>query len=81
MVADSKCRSLVLDVAPSAVPWSSLVEGDEGWIGPSKKLLCLRLTRKIMQYMHDIIPKLFECWADPVAPSTKELHGCTYICL
>ena len=22
--------------------WSSLVEGDEGWIGPSKKLLCLR---------------------------------------
>ena len=24
-----------------ARPWSSLVVGDEGWIGPSKKLLCL----------------------------------------
>ena len=22
-------------------PWSSLAIGDEGWIGPSKKLLCL----------------------------------------
>ena len=23
--------------------------------------------QKIMQHMHDIIPKLFDCWADPVA--------------
>ena len=30
----------------SLISWSSLVEGGEGWIGPSKKLLCLRLTRK-----------------------------------
>ena len=22
---------------------------------------------KIMKHMHDIIPKLFDCWADPVA--------------
>ena len=27
-------------------PWSSLVVGDEGWIGPSKKLLCLCTTPK-----------------------------------
>ena len=26
---------------PFVWTWSSLVEGDEGWIGPSKKLFCL----------------------------------------
>ena len=26
--------------------WSSLVLGDEGWIGPIRKLLCLCYTRK-----------------------------------
>ena len=40
-----------------ALPWSSLVIGDEGWIGPSRN----------MQQMHGIIPKLFDCWADLVA--------------
>ena len=43
-------------------PWSSLVVvGDEGWMDPSGKLLCLCLTKKITQHMHSIIP-------------TKELH-------
>ena len=40
--------------------WSSLVEGDEGWIGPSGKLLCLRQNQKIMQHMHGNIPYLFD---------------------
>ena len=40
----------------SVWPWSSLVEGDEGWIGPSKKLLCLSSTQKITQHVHGIIP-------------------------
>ena len=33
---------------------------------------------KFMQHMHGIIPKLFDCWADPVAHLlllTKELHA------
>ena len=43
---------------------SSLVEGGEGCIGPSDKLLCLRQTKKIMHHMHSIIPYTFDCWAD-----------------
>ena len=34
--------------------------------------------KKCIQHIHDILPKLFDCWADPVAhpsPSTKELHA------
>ena len=45
-------------------PWSSLVEGDEGCIGPSGKLLCLWLTRKGMRDKYGIIPHMFDCWAD-----------------
>ena len=30
----------------NAVPWSSLVVGDEGCIGPSRKLLCVMLNPK-----------------------------------
>ena len=41
-------------------PWSSLVEGDEGGIGPSGKLLCLWQTHKNMHYMHGNIPCLFD---------------------
>ena len=49
-------------------PWSSLVVGDEGWIGPSKKLMCVYdKSKKIMQHMHGIIPQLFDFWANPVA--------------
>ena len=48
--------------------WSSLVVGDEGWIGPSKKLMCVYdKSKKIMQHMHGIIPQLFDFWANPVA--------------
>ena len=47
--------------------WSSLVEGDEGRIGQSKSCcVCVKL-KKIMQYVHGIIPQLFNCQADPVA--------------
>ena len=44
-----------------AAPWSSLVEGDEGCIGPSGKLLCLCQRPK----NYGIIPYLFDIWADP----------------
>ena len=46
--------------------WSSLVEADEGCIGPSSKLLSLWQTPKIIQYMPDIIAHMFESWANPV---------------
>ena len=29
------------DESLMVMSWSSLVVGDEGWIGPSKKMLCL----------------------------------------
>ena len=29
--------------------------------------------KKIMQHMHGIIPKLFDCWADPVAHLRREV--------
>ena len=48
-----------------AEPWSSLVEGDEGFIGPSGKLLGLWQTNKIMQHMHGIIACMFVYWANP----------------
>ena len=35
----SKC--LILAQMTMAQAWSSLAEGDEGYIGPSDKLLCL----------------------------------------
>ena len=47
------------------MPWSSLVEGDEGCIDPSDKLLCSWQTKKIMQHMDGNIPYTFYCWADP----------------
>ena len=54
-----------------AYPSSSLVVvGDEGCIGPSGELLCLCQPpppkKKYVQHMHDIIPFMFDCWADPV---------------
>ena len=36
-----RARKNVRERFSSASPWSSLVVGDEGWIGPSRKLLCL----------------------------------------
>ena len=47
-------------------PWFSLVVGDEGCIGPIRKLLCLCYTKKIMQCVHSISPYMFDCGADPV---------------
>ena len=32
---------------------------------------------KFMQHMHDIIPKLFDCWADPVAHLLLQKWRCT----
>ena len=43
---------------------SYLVEGDEGCISPSGKLLCLLQPQ--MQHMHCNITYLFDFWADPV---------------
>ena len=65
-------------------PWSSLVVGAEGCTGPSRKLLCLCQTAKIMQRMCGIIQHMFDCWADPVVHlliPTKELHGQAHRCL
>ena len=39
---------------------SSVVEGDEGYIGPNAKLLCLWQNQKNMQHMHGNIPYLFD---------------------
>ena len=47
--------------------WSSLVVEDEGWIGLSKKLLCLCQTPKNYATHAWHIPYLFDCWANPVA--------------
>ena len=47
----------------SPCPWSSLVVEDDGYIGPSGKLLRLCQTPKIM---HGIIPYMFDSWADPL---------------
>ena len=45
--------------------WSSLVEGDEGCIGPSDKLMCYDQTKNILQHMDGNIPCTFYCWANP----------------
>ena len=68
-------------IPQSTRPLSSLVVGDEGCIGPSRKLLCLS-TQKNMQHMHGIIPFMFDFWAKSVVhllsmPSAKELHDQT----
>ena len=47
--------------------WSSLVEGDEGRIGPSKSCCVYFQLTKIMQDMHGMASPLFDCWANPVA--------------
>ena len=49
----------------SSNPWSSLVVGDEGCIGPSRKLLCLCQTCQKL-CTNGIIPYMFDCWANPV---------------
>ena len=56
---------LICNFSISPVTQSSLVEGDEGSIDPSGKLLCLWQTIN-MKHMHDSIPYMFDCWADPV---------------
>ena len=45
-------------------PWRSLVEGDEGCIRTSGKLLCLWQTNEIMQYTHGILAYMFDCWSN-----------------
>ena len=45
---------------------SSLVEGDEGCIGPSGKLLCSWKPQKIMQHIHGDIPLLFDFRTNPI---------------
>ena len=56
--------------------WSSLVEGDDGCIGPNGKFLCLWQTKFFLQHLHGIIQyTLFDCWANPVVVSFyQELH-------
>ena len=34
---------------------------------PKQKAVVFMLNQKNMQHMHGIIPKFFDCWADPVA--------------
>ena len=48
------------------LPWSSLVEGDEGCIGPSCKLLCCEKSSKNIQHVNGNIPSMLDGWADPV---------------
>ena len=59
-------------------PWSSLVEGDEGCIGPSGKLLCFWQTEKNIQNMHGNVPRKFDCCS---SPSTKELQWMTQVAI
>ena len=47
-------------------PWSYFVEGDEGCIDPTGKLLCLYKMPNILQHMYGNIPYMFDCWADSV---------------
>ena len=58
---------------------SSLVLGNEGCTGPSRKVLCLCQATKCMQHKYVIIPYyMFDYWADPVVHLLllpKELHG------
>ena len=58
--------------------WSSLVIGEEGCIGPSRKLLCLWRTPKnyAANAWHYSIHVLLMCPSSCSYPSTKELHGC-----
>ena len=60
-----------------ACAWSSLVEGDEGWIRPSKKLLCLCSTQKnnATHSWHNSKVVWLLGWSSCSSPSTKELHG------
>ena len=60
---DTACR---LQTLPMVRSWSSLLVGYEGCIGPSRKLLCLCQTPKIVQNMHGIITYMLDCWANPV---------------
>ena len=46
------------------LPWCTLVEGYEGSIGPSGKLLRFLQTQKIMQHMHGNILYVFYFLAD-----------------
>ena len=71
--SDSKAR-----LNTSFCPWSSLVEGDEGCIGPSSKLLCLWQTRKYAAHacQHSIHSNNVRLLGQSgcSSPSTKELH-------
>ena len=73
--------SWVILPVPYVHQWSYLVVGDKGCIGPSKKLLCLCLTQKIMQHMYGTIPYLFACWADPVVHLLLLKSSCFQIAL
>ena len=46
--------------------WSYFVEGDEGWIGPSGKLLCLVRTKNVIHHMLGNIPNKIDSWDNPV---------------
>ena len=64
------------------LPWSCLVVGDEGWISPSRKLLCLCYTQKIYatHAWHTSILVWLLGRSSCSSPSTKELHDIV-ICL
>ena len=57
-------KEAAAEVSPE--PWSSLVEGDEGFFGPSGKLLCLWQIKKVYVALDCTIPYMFDYWADPV---------------
>ena len=61
-----RCLSIPTTGIWYTVAWSSLIEGDEGYIGPSGKLLCFGKPPKSMQHMDGIISYLFDYWANPV---------------
>ena len=58
-------------------PWSSLVEGDEGCIGPSGKLLCFWQMEKNYpgHAWQCCIHVWLLCRSSCSSPSTKEIHG------
>ena len=57
----------ILNRIKPEIYWTMEIFSSRRWrgIGPSRNLLCLCKTPKIMQLMHGIIPWLFDCWVDP----------------
>ena len=73
---DIENEQLYLKSWNSFRPWSFLVGGYEGCIGPSGKLFVYDKSQNFMHHTHGTIPYLFGPydWSVCSSPSTKEIH-------